>query len=293
MTRAWTFAPKRADLSAPTKEARMPIAATSRSSSFDLASPAGVRRASRSGELDGPTSGLAPGFVQGNLAILPAGLAADFLRFCHKNPKPCPLIGVSEVGEPMLPALGADLDIRTDIPRYRVWKDGVMVAEPQDILAHWRDDLVAFVIGCSHSFEEALIEDGLSIRHIERGSTVPMFRTSIACAPAGPFAGPMVVSMRPFRPADAIRAIQITTRFPAVHGGPVHIGLPHEIGIADVAKPDYGEPVPVDADELPVFWACGGTPQAVIAAAKPAFAITHAPGRMIVTDIRNSSLAAL
>jgi uncharacterized protein YcsI (UPF0317 family) len=271
----------------------MPVAASSRSSSHDLATPEGVRRASRAGALDGPTSGLAPGYVQGNLAILPAELAADFLRFCQKNPKPCPLIGVSEVGDPKLPFLGEDLDIRTDIPRYRVWKDGVMVEEPKDILSWWRDDLVAFVIGCSHSFEEALIEDGLKVRHIERGSTVPMFRSNIACAPAGPFAGPMVVSMRPFRPADAIRAIQITTRFPAVHGAPVHIGLPDAIGIADIGKPDYGEAVPVGADELPLFWACGVTPQAVIAAAKPPFAITHAPGRMIVTDIRNSRLAAL
>jgi uncharacterized protein YcsI (UPF0317 family) len=271
----------------------MQHAASSSAKSFDLESPQGVRQASRRGALDGPTSGLAPGFVQGNLAILPAELAGDFLRFCQRNPKPCPLIGVSEVGDPKLGLLGEDLDIRTDIPRYRVWKDGVMVEEPQDILRWWRDDLVAFVIGCSHSFEEALIEDGLRIRHIERGSTVPMYRTSVACAPAGPFAGPMVVSMRPFSPADAIRAIQITTRFPAVHGAPVHLGLPELIGIRDVATPDFGEAVPVEADELPVFWACGVTPQAVIAAAKPAFAITHAPGRMIVTDIRNSRLAAL
>jgi uncharacterized protein YcsI (UPF0317 family) len=267
--------------------------APSASRPFDLKSPQGVRLASRSGALDGPTSGLAPGFVQGNLAILPGDLAGDFLRFCQRNPKPCPLIGVSEIGDPKLPALGSDLDIRTDIPRYRVWKDGVMVEEPQDIMRWWRDDLVAFVIGCSHSFEEALIEDGLAIRHIERGTTVPMFRSNVACAPAGPFAGPMVVSMRPFRPADAIRAIQITTRFPAVHGAPVHIGLPERIGIADIGRPDFGEAVPVEADELPVFWACGVTPQAVIAAAKPPFAITHAPGRMIVTDIRNSRLAAL
>ncbi|SDR63183.1 Uncharacterized protein YcsI, UPF0317 family [Rhizobiales bacterium GAS191] len=267
--------------------------ASSAAPKFDLKSPQDTRLAARTGALDGPTSGLAPGFVQGNLAILPAELAGDFLRFCQRNPKPCPVIGVSEVGDPKLPLLGQDLDIRTDIPRYRVWKDGVMVEEPQDILSWWRNDLVAFVIGCSHSFEEALIEDGLSIRHIERGSTVPMFRTSIACAPAGPFKGPMVVSMRPFRPADAIRAVQITTRFPSVHGAPVHIGLPELIGIQDVARPDFGEAVPVAPDELPVFWACGVTPQAVIAAAKPAFAITHAPGRMIVTDIRNSKLAAL
>jgi uncharacterized protein YcsI (UPF0317 family) len=270
----------------------MAVAASSERA-FDPTNPQAVRLASRTGILDGPTSGLAPGFVQGNLAILPADLAGDFLRFCQRNPKPCPLIGVSETGDPKLPSLGSDLDIRTDIPRYRVWKDGAMVEEPQDILKWWRDDLVAFVIGCSHSFEEALIEDGLSIRHIARGTTVPMFKTSIACAPAGPFAGPLVVSMRPFAPADAIRAIQITTRFPAVHGAPVHLGLPGLIGVKDVARPDFGDPVRVGDDELPVFWACGVTPQAVIAAAKPPFAITHSPGRMIVTDIRNSRLAAL
>jgi uncharacterized protein YcsI (UPF0317 family) len=259
----------------------------------DLTSPGGARSASRSGALDGPTSGLAPGFVQGNLAILPADLAGDFLRFCQRNPKPCPLIGVSEAGDPRLPSLGADLDIRTDIPRYRVWKDGALIDEPQDIMRWWRGDLVAFVLGCSHSFEEALIEDGLAIRHIERGTTVPMYRTDIACTPAGPFEGPMVVSMRPFRPADAIRAIQITTRFPAVHGAPLHIGLPRSIGIEHLGRPDFGEAVPIGEDELPVFWACGVTPQAVIQAVKPPFAITHAPGRMIVTDIRNSRLAAL
>jgi len=270
----------------------MAVAASS-ARAFDPTNPQAVRLASRAGVLDGPTSGLAPGFVQGNLAILPADLAGDFLRFCQRNPKPCPLICVSEIGDPMLPSLGGDLDIRTDIPRYRVWKDGAMVEEPQDILKWWRDDLVAFVIGCSHSFEEALIEDGLSIRHIARGTTVPMFKTSIACAPAGPFAGPLVVSMRPFAPADAIRAIQITTRFPAVHGAPVHIGLPGLIGVRDVTRPDFGDPVPVGDHELPVFWACGVTPQAVIAAARPPFAITHSPGRMIVTDIRNSRLAAL
>ena len=267
--------------------------ARSPASEYDLSTPVGVRAASRSGTLDAPTSGLASGFVQGNLAVLPADLAGDFLHFCQRNPKPCPLIAVSEVGDPKLHALGEDLDIRTDIPRYRVWKDGTLVDEPQDILSWWRGDLVAFILGCSHSFEEALIEDGLSIRHIERGSTVPMYRTSIACVPAGPFKGPMVVSMRPFRPADAIRAIQITTRFPAVHGAPVHLGLPELIGIEDVGRPDFGEAVPIAGDELPVFWACGVTPQAVIQAMRPPFAITHAPGRMIVTDIRNSRLSAL
>lgn len=251
-----------------------------------------VRHACRVGALGTQTSGLAKGFVQGNLAILPHDLAADFLRFCTLNPKPCPVIGLSEPGDPRVPALGADLDLRTDLPRYRVWRDGVVVDEPTDIRAHWRDDLVAFVLGCSFSFEEALLADGLEIRNMTAGLNVSMYRTSIACAPAGPFAGPLVVTMRPFKAADAIRAIQITSRFPGVHGAPVHLGRPDLIGIADLSRPDYGDAVPIGEDEIPVFWACGVTPQAVIAAAKPPFAITHAPGAMLVTDLKNSRLAA-
>jgi uncharacterized protein YcsI (UPF0317 family) len=254
-----------------------------------------VRRGVRAGQHRGPTAGLAPGFVQGNLAILPAAEAGDFLRFCHANPKPCPLLAVGEPGNPMLPRLG-DVDIRTDLPRYRIWRDGEVVEEVDDLRAVWRDDLVAFVLGCSFSFEEALIEAGLDLRHIScfgPGANVPMFRTSIACTPAGRFAGPLVVSMRPFRAADAIRAIQITTRFPGVHGAPVHLGDPSLIGIADVMRPDYGVAVPVAGDELPVFWACGVTPQAVAAAAKVPFMITHVPSHMLVTDLRNASLAVL
>lgn len=240
----------------------------------------------------GPTAGMAPGFVQGNLAILPRDLATDFLRFCVLNPKPCPLIGMSEPGSPHVPALGADLDLRTDLPGYRVWQDGELVEETTDISRFWRDDLITFVIGCSFSFEEALLEDGIPLRHIACGDNVAMWRTNIACAPAGSFAGPMVVSMRPLKAADAIRAIQITSRFPAVHGAPVHIGRPDLIGISDITTPDYGDPVAVMDDELPVFWACGVTPQAVIASVKPPFAITHAPGCMLVTDRRNSQMAA-
>jgi uncharacterized protein YcsI (UPF0317 family) len=252
-----------------------------------------ARRAIRAGLHRGPTSGLAPGFVQGNLAILPKALAADFLRFCQINPKPCPLIGTSAPGDWRVPELGADLDIRTDIPRYRVWRNGVLVAEPEDVRDVWRDDLVSFVIGCSFSFEEALMADGIEVRHIARGCNVPMYRTSVATKAAGPFHGPMVVSMRPMRPADAIRAVQITTRFPSVHGAPVHIGKPELIGIRDLQKPDYGDAVPVGDDELPVFWACGVTPQAVIATVKPEFCITHYPGTMLVTDRKNTEFAIM
>jgi len=261
----------------------------------DLGSNTGLRERLRirAGIFTGQTSGLAPGNVQANLVILPKSLAHDFLRFAQANPKPCPVLAVSEAGDPRVPAVGLDLDIRTDLPRYRVWRHGELVEEPIDISHLWRDDLVSFVIGCSFSFEEALIEDGIEIRHISCGSNVPMFRTSIATNPAGVFHGPLVVSMRPLKPADAIRAIQITSRFPSVHGAPVHIGLPEAIGIKDVGKPDYGDAVPVGAGELPVFWACGVTPQAVIAQAKPEFCITHAPGAMLITDLRNSNLASL
>ncbi len=250
-----------------------------------------ARLAIREGKITGHTAGLAPGYVQGNLAILPAALAADFQRFCHRNPKPCPLLAASEPGDPALPTLGEEIDIRTDLPRYRVFRDGVLVEEPTDVRSLWRDDLVSFLLGCSFSFEEALIEDGIPLRHIERGSNVPMYRTSIATVPAGPFHGPMVVSMRPLKAADAIRAVQITSRFPSVHGAPVHLGDPSLIGIADLAKPDYGDPVEVRPGEMPVFWACGVTPQSVIAEVRPPFCITHAPGSMLITDLKNARLA--
>jgi uncharacterized protein YcsI (UPF0317 family) len=247
----------------------------------------------RAGNFSGNTAGLAPGNVQANLVILPQTLAHDFLRFAQANPKPCPVLAVSEPGDPRLPALGEDLDIRSDLPRYRVWRRGDLVEEPLDLFHVWRGDLVSFALGCSFSFEQALIEDGIELRHITCGSNVPMYRTNIQCVPASPFAGPLVVSMRPLNPRDTIRAIQITSRFPSVHGAPVHIGLPEAIGIEDLAEPDYGDAVPVGTGELPVFWACGVTPQAVIAQVRPDFCITHAPGSMLITDLRNTRLASL
>ena len=263
--------------------------------SFDSRGNSGARERHRirGGAFSGQTSGLAPGNVQANLVVLPRADAFDFLRFAQANPRPCPVLAVSEPGSPSFPTLGADLDIRTDLPRYRVWRDGALVAEPTDVRDVWRDDLVSFAIGCSFSFEEALIEAGIEVRHIACGCNVPMYRTNIPCVPGGRFHGPMVVSMRPLKPADAIRAVQITSRYPSVHGAPVHIGLPAAIGITDLGRPDYGDAVPVGADELPVFWACGVTPQAVIAQARPEFCITHAPGAMLITDVRNATLAAL
>jgi uncharacterized protein YcsI (UPF0317 family) len=250
-----------------------------------------ARAAIRSGEFTGHTSGLAEGHVQGNVVILPELLANDFLRYCQRNPKPCPLLAVSEPGQALLPSLGADIDIRTDVPRYRVWREGVLTDQPTDISDLWRKDLVTFVIGCSFSFEEALLEAGIPLRHIAQNRNVAMYRSNIATSPAGVFNGPMVVSMRPLKAADAIRAIQITSRFPNVHGAPVHIGSPAQIGIADLGAPDYGDAVDVLPDEIPVFWACGVTPQAAISQARPEFCITHAPGAMLITDLLNHHLA--
>jgi uncharacterized protein YcsI (UPF0317 family) len=250
-----------------------------------------VRASIRRGDFTGHTSGVAQDHVQGNVVILPEALASDFLRFCQRNPKPCPLLAVSEPGDAMLPSLGRDIDIRRDVPRYRVWNQGEVVAEPTDIQTLWRADLVTFVLGCSFSFEQALLDDGLRLRHIDEGKNVAMFRSNIATAAAGVFHGPMVVSMRPMIAAAAIRAVQITSRFPGVHGAPVHVGDPSLIGINDLSRPDYGDAVTVLPDELPVFWACGVTPQAAIVQARPDFCITHAPGCMLITDLLNQQLA--
>ncbi len=271
----------------------MTMAAMRRGNPEALLTGRAARLAIRRNAHSGPTSGLAPGFVQANLAILPHAMAEDFLQFCRRNPKPCPLIGVSAAGDPRVAELADDLDIRTDLPRYRIWRDGALTDEPTDILEYWRDDLVTFAIGCSFSFEQALLDGGIELRHITCDCTVPMYRTSVATVPAGPFHGPLVVSMRPMKPADAIRAVQITTRFPSVHGAPVHLGKPESIGIADIAKPDWGDAVPIHDDEIPVFWACGVTPQSVIMAVKPEFCITHYPGAMLVTDRRNSEFAIM
>lgn len=251
-----------------------------------------VRGLIREGAWTSHTTGLAQAHVQGNVVILPQAWASDFLRYCQRNPKPCPLLAVSEPGQALLPTLGADIDIRSDLPRYRVWRHGELVDEVTDIRALWTPDLVSFVIGCSFSFEQALLEAGIPLRHIEQGRNVAMYRTSIDTAPAGAFSGPMVVSMRPMRAADAIRAIQITSRFPNVHGAPVHLGEPGLIGVTDLSRPDYGDPVELLAGEMPVFWACGVTPQAAVQQARPEFCITHAPGAMLITDLLNSRIAS-
>jgi uncharacterized protein YcsI (UPF0317 family) len=249
-----------------------------------------VRAAARAGKLAIPTPGLALGYVQANLVVLPRDWAFDFLLFCQRNPKPCPLLDVTEPGdaEPRGTAPGADL--RTDLPCYRVWKNGELVDEPADVRKYWRDDLVGFVIGCSFTYENALLQAGIPIRHIETGCNVPMYRTNIACQPAGRFHGPMVVSMRPLNSLQTIEATRICARFARAHGTPIHFGDPAAIGIRDIGKPDFGDPVEIRAGEQPVFWACGVTPQAVLMQARPPFAITHKPGCMFLTDLRDVQL---
>lgn len=251
-----------------------------------------VRRMIRSGLWTAHTSGLANDHVQGNVVILPQALANDFLRYCQRNPKPCPVLAMSEPGDGRLPGLGLDINICTDLPRYRVWRKGEVIDEPTDISSLWRTDLVSFVLGCSFSFEHALMQAGLRLRHIEQGKNVAMYRTNIQTQAAGVFHGPMVVSMRPMLAADAIRAIQVTSRFPNVHGAPVHLGDPALIGIADIGAPDYGDAVELKSGEIPVFWACGVTPQAALRQAQPEFCITHAPGAMLITDLLNQQLAS-
>jgi len=256
-------------------------------------SPLYLRQKIREGAFSGPTTGLAPDYVQANLMVLPKALASEFLLFCQRNPKPCPLIYVSEPGQTILDAVGQGLDIRTDVPRYRVWQHGQLHAEVNDVTEFWREDLVSFLIGCSFSFEHALLAHGLSLRQLEQGVNVPMYKTNIPTQATTNLSGPLVVSMRPFAAADAIRAIQVTSRFPAVHGAPVHIGDPSLIGIKNINQPDYGDAVTIHPNELPVFWACGVTPQAVIETVQPEFSITHAPGHMLITDLLNTQLATL
>lgn len=246
-----------------------------------------LRRQIRAGQHTGVTTGLAPGHLQANLVILPAAWADEFAAFCAANPKPCPLLAQGAPGDPALPFLGDDIDVRSDLPRYRVFRDGVAVAEETDIRGLWRDDLVAFALGCSYSFEAALLEAGVPIRHIEQGRKVCTYRTALPTVPAGRLHGAMVVSMRNFTVPNAIRAIEITSRFPRVHGAPIHFGDPAAIGIADIERPEFGGQPDIRPGEVPLFWACGVTPQTVVEAARPPFCITHKAGHMLVTDRLN------
>lgn len=257
------------------------------------ASPKEMRALIRNGEWTHPTSGLCLSHVQANMIVLPKDWAYDFLVFAQRNPKPCPILDITEPGqgEAKLIALGSD--VRTDIPKYRVWENGKLTAEPTDATPYWRDDLVAILLGCSFSFEGAMIEAGIPVRHMDMGCNVPMYITNIECTPAGRLSGPMVVSMRPVKYSQVPKAVMATGRFPAVHGAPVHIGDPSVIGINNIDKPDFGDSVEIRAGEVPVFWACGVTPQAAVMKSKPPFAITHAPGYMFIGDPRDADYAVL
>ena len=255
--------------------------------------PAEIRKLIRHNQFNSVTGGVAPGYVQANLAILPRDVAFDFLLFCQRNPRPCPLLEVIEPGqfEPKITSPGAD--IRTDIPRYRVFRDGQMVDEVTDLKDLWREDLVSFLLGCSFTFESAMVDANIPLYHWETGKNVAMWRTNIPTTPAGIFSGPMVVSMRPIHQEKVVRAVQVTSRFPGAHGAPVHIGDPQTLGIQDINKPHYGDAAPFSEGQVPVFWACGVTPQAVALQSKPSLMITHAPGHMFITDMRDTDLAAL
>jgi uncharacterized protein YcsI (UPF0317 family) len=246
-----------------------------------------LRAEIRAGRWQTTTDGQARGMVQGNLAILPEDWSDDFEEFCRLNSKPCPLIAKTKPGDPSVPALGDDIDLRTDFAKYRIFRDGKCVDEVIDIRDLWQDDMVGFVLGCSYSFEQALMDEGLPMRHIENGTKVPIYMTNIETVPAGPFHGPMIVSMRPFSPEDAIRATEITARFPNVHGAPVHVGDPAQIGIDNIMTPYSGSTPDIRDGEVPVFWACGVTPQSVVEQARPPLCITHMAGHMLITDRMN------
>ena len=260
---------------------------------LEIMKPKELRELFRRNLLMSPTAGLAKGYAQANLAILPKDLAFDFMLFAQRNPKPCPILDVIEPGQVEPLAMGLGADIRTDIPKYRIYEKGVLTAEVSDLLSHWSPDLVCFLLGCSFSFETALLNAGIPIRHIEEECNVPMFVSNIQCKPAGFFHGPMVVTMRPIPQAQVVRAVQVTSRFPAVHGAPIHIGDPAFIGIKDLSCPDFGDSVTIRPGEVPVFWACGVTPQAVAMATKPDLMITHAPGHMFICDVRDEDLAVI
>ena len=258
-----------------------------------LLSPEEARQLIREEKWRNPTSGMANGYIQANLAVLPKEFAFDFLLFCHRNPQACPIIDVVEPGEHAPKIAAPNANVKTDIPKYRIYKHGKFVEERADVTDVWDDNMVGFLIGCSFTFEQALLDNGIPIRHQEEGCNVPMYITNIQCEKAGIFEGPMVVSMRPMSERDAIRAVQVTSCFPSVHGAPVHIGNPETIGIKDINQPNFGDAVTIKKGEIPVFWACGVTPQAVAMHVKPEIMITHSPGHMFITDLKNEQFSII
>ena len=257
---------------------------------YSTMQPSEVRALIQEGKITGQTSGMCAGYAQGNLLILPREQAYDFLLFTQRNPKSCPILEVGNVGSRLVRKMANNADIATDIPKYRVWENGELTGEYTDISRFWREDFVYFLIGCSFSFEGELLAAGVPVRHIEEGKNVPMYLTNIDCEEAGIFHGKLVVSMRPMPADQVIRAVSITASMPRVHGAPIHIGDPAKIGIADISRPDFGEAVTIREGEIPVFWCCGVTPQSVVMSAKPPIAISHAPGHMFITDVKNTLL---
>jgi len=255
--------------------------------------PEEVRASIKEGKWTKPTAGLALGYTQANLVILPKEWAFEFLLFCQRNPKPCPVLDVTDVGSPHPVRVALEADLRTDLPKYRIYRYGKLDAEVTQIADFWQDDMVAFLLGCSYTFEAALLAAGIPVRHIKEGRNVPMYITNIECTPAGRFRGPMVVSMRPIPSRQVVKAVEVTARFPKAHGAPVHIGDPMAIGIEDLTRPDFGDAVTVKEGEVPIFWGCGVTPQVAARKAKPEVMITHAPGHMFITDVRDEELAWL
>lgn len=256
--------------------------------------PREIRALIREGKWTGGTEGLARGYAQANLVAVPREAAFDFLLFCLRNPKPCPIVEVTDPGSPIVRQVAADADLRTDLSRYCVYERGERAAEAEDITEFWRDDLVGFLIGCSYSFETALLNANIPLRHLEENKVVSLYVTNVPCVPAGRFSGPMVVSMRPIRRDQVVRAVQVASRFPATHGAPVHIGDPSDIGIDDLDDVCFGTGrVEVRPDEVPVFWGCGCTPQAVALRAKIDFMITHKAGHLFITDTLSEEIAAL
>ena len=257
---------------------------------FSAMEPKAVRQLIKEQKITGQTSGMCAGYAQANLCILPKALAFDFLLFCTRNPRPCPILEVGEAGSRVIREMADNADVAADFPKYRIWKNGVPAEEVCDISDIWQEDFVYFLIGCSFSFEAELLEAGIPVRHIEEGKNVPMFNTDIPLKKAGIFGGSMVVSMRPIPYELVVKAVNVTAAMPRVHGAPIHIGDPALIGIKDISKPDYGEAVTVKDGEVPVFWPCGVTPQNAVMNAKPGIAITHSPGHMFITDVKNTEL---
>lgn len=257
---------------------------------YSVMSPAEVRQLIRNEKITYQTSGMCAGYAQANLLILPQEYAYDFLLFAQRNPKSCPVLEVGDVGSRATKFMASNADIATDIPKYRVYENGIPAGEYTSIDKLWRDDFVYFLIGCSFSFESELIEGDVPVRHIEENKNVPMFLTNIECERAGIFHGKMVVSMRPIPQEKVIKAVTVTASMPRVHGSPIHIGDPSAIGIKDIMKPDFGDSVTINEGEVPVFWCCGVTPQSAVMSAKPSIAISHSPGHMFITDVKNTLL---